>query len=242
MRSTNTNEVVLNSGNTIPVLGFGTYSFENDRKITEQAIHMALKLKPWANYAVPNEEDFEPLELESTWSAMEKCLELGFCKSIGVSNFSSSKLQTLLDFASVPPALNQVEMHPMWRQTKLREFCGDHKIHVTAYSPLGGPGNAWGSTAVVENPIIQSIALKHNATPAQVALRWGLTKGGSVVVKSFNQERMRENMGALDLRLDDQDLHGIEKMEERKIMRGEFHVNETTSPYKTIQELWDDEI
>lgn len=61
-------------------------------------------------------------------------------------------------------------MHPMWRQTKLREFCGDHKIHVTAYSPLGGPGNAWGSTAVVENPIIQSIALKHNATPAQVRL------------------------------------------------------------------------
>lgn len=76
----------------------------------------------------------------------------------------------------------------------------------------------------------------------KVALRWGFTKGASVVVKSFNQERMRENMGALDLRLDDQDLHDIEKMEERKIMRGEFHVNETTSPYKTIQELWDDEI
>lgn len=64
----------------------------------------------------------------------------------------------------------QVEMHPMWRQNKLRDYCRDHKIHVSAYSALGGPGNFWGSTAVVDNPIIQSIALKHNATPAQVRL------------------------------------------------------------------------
>lgn len=53
---------------------------------------------------------------------------------------------------------------------------------------------------------------------------------------------MKENMGAVDLRLDDQDLVAIERMEERKIMRGEFHVNGTTSPYKTIQQLWDGEI
>jgi len=58
----------------------------------------------------------------------------------------------------------------MWRQEKLRKTCGDHKIHVSAYSPLGGPGNAWGSTAVVNHPIIKSIALKHSATPAQVKL------------------------------------------------------------------------
>lgn len=56
----------------------------------------------------------------------------------------------------------------MWRQKKLREYCEERKIHVSAYSPLGGPGNAWGSTAVIENPIIKSIALKHNATPPQV--------------------------------------------------------------------------
>lgn len=61
-------------------------------------------------------------------------------------------------------------------------------------------------------------------------------------MKSFNKYRMKENMRALDLRLDDRDLLDIERMEERKIMRGEFLVNETTSPYKTIQDLWDDEI
>ncbi|GFZ15187.1 NAD(P)-linked oxidoreductase superfamily protein [Actinidia rufa] len=313
------NQVIrLNSGATIPIMGFGTYSAQNDREETKQAVQMALKmgyrhfdtakiygsepavgealtraiqsqmidredifltsklwssdhhdpvsalhqtletlgmeyvdmylvhwpvkLKPWATYAVPNEDDFERLDLETTWVGMEKCLDMGLCRSIGVSNFSTKKIQRLVDFASVPPAVNQVEMHPMWRQTKLREFCGDHKIHVSAYSPIGGPGNSWGSTAVINHPIIQSIAHKHRATPAQVALRWGLSKGSSVIAKSFNKGRMKENIGAVDLRLDDCDLCDIERMEEWKIMRGEFFVNETTSPYRTIEDLWDDEI
>lgn len=133
-------------------------------------------------------------------------------------------------------------MHPMWRQRKLRQICGENRIHVSAYSPLGAPGSFWGSPDVVNNPIIKSIALKHRATPAQVALRWGLSKGASAIVKSFNYERMKENMGALDLRLDDNDLLAIERMVERKIMRGDFLVNQTTSPYKSIQDLWDDEI
>ncbi|XP_044504430.1 NADPH-dependent aldo-keto reductase, chloroplastic-like [Mangifera indica] len=311
-------QVRLNSGVTMPVLGLGTYSFANDKATTELAVHSALKmgyrhfdtakiygsepalgnalneatiegcvkredvfvtsklwgsdhhdpvsalkqtlknlgmeyidmylvhwpvkLKPWAVYPVPNEEDFEKLDLEATWAGMEKCLELGLCRTIGVSNFSSKKIQRLLDFASVPPAVNQVEMHPMWRQSKLREVCAEHKIHVSAYSPLGGPGNSWGSTAVVEHPIIQSIALKHKATPAQVALKWGLSKGASVIVKSFNQERMKENMAAFNLKLDDEDLFQIDSLEEWKIMRGEFLINETTSPYRTLEDLWDYDI
>lgn len=202
-----------------------------------------MKLKPGANNAVPKEEEFEPeLDMEVTWRGMERCFDSGLCRAIGVSNFSSKKIETLLDFASVPPAVNQVEMHPMWKQRKLREVCGENKILVSAYSPLGAPGNAWGSTAVVDSPIIQSIALKHNATPAQVALQWGVSKGASVIPKSFSKDRMEENMGALDLWLDDQDILDIDKLGERKILRGDVYVNQTTSPYKTLEELWDDEI
>ncbi|KDP22435.1 hypothetical protein JCGZ_26266 [Jatropha curcas] len=312
-------QVRLNCGITMPVIGLGTYSFQNDDETTQLAVHNALqmgyrhfdtakvygsepaignalakaindqtvtredifvtsklwgcdhhdpvsalnqtleklgmeyvdmylvhwpvKLKPWVSYPVPNEEDFDKLlDIESTWAGMERCLDLGLCRCIGVSNFSSNKILSLLDSASVPPAVNQVEMHPLWRQAKLREVCGDYKIHVSAYSPLGGPGNAWGSTAVVDHPVIKSIALKHKATPAQVALKWGLSKGSSMIVKSFNQNRMKENIEALDLKLDNQDLLDIDKLEERKILRGEVYVNQTTSPYKTIEDLWDNEI
>ncbi|XP_065871776.1 NADPH-dependent aldo-keto reductase, chloroplastic [Euphorbia lathyris] len=206
-------------------------------------VHWPVKLKPWAWYTMPNEEDFEQnLEMEKTWAGMERCLDLGLCRSIGVSNFSTTKLIRLMDVASVPPAVNQVEMHPMWRQAKLRGVCAEYNIHVSAYSPLGGPGNAWGSTSVVDNPIIQSIALKHQLTPAQVALNWGLSKGCSMIVKSFNRNRMLENIQALDMKLDDRDITEIDKLEERKIMRAEVYVNDTTSPYKTIEQLWDGEI
>lgn len=73
-------------------------------------------------------------------------------------------------------------------------------------------------------------------------MKWGLSKGASVIVKSFNQNRLKENMEALDLKLDDQDFVDIDRLKEKKIMRGEVYVNETTSPYKTIEDLWDDEI
>lgn len=63
-----------------------------------------------------------------------------------------------------------------------------------------------------------------------------------MIVKSFNQERMKENIRAVDLKLDGEELMEIDKLEERKILRGEFLVNQTTSPYKTLEDLWDDEI
>lgn len=71
-------------------------------------VHWPVKLKPWVNYPVPNEDDFEKLDIEATWAGMEKCLEMGLCRCIGVSNFSSKKIEWLLDFASTPPDVNQV--------------------------------------------------------------------------------------------------------------------------------------
>lgn len=72
-------------------------------------VHWPVKLKPAGTCnAVPKEEEFEQLDMETTWTGMQKCFEMGLCRSIGVSNFSSKKIQDLLDFASVPPAVNQV--------------------------------------------------------------------------------------------------------------------------------------
>ncbi|KAK9142968.1 hypothetical protein Syun_012368 [Stephania yunnanensis] len=205
-------------------------------------VHWPVKLKEWANYPVPLEDDFEKLDMETTWAGMERCLDMGLCRGIGVSNFSCKKIEQLLDHGSSQPSVNQVEMHPIWRQKKLREFCNENRIHVTAYSPLGAPRTLWGSNVVVENPVIQSIAAKHNATPAQVALSWGISTGTTVVAKSFNQDRMEENLNALKLRLDEEDVIQIEALKERKIMRGEVFVHKTKSPYKTVDELWNGEI
>ncbi|KAH9331672.1 hypothetical protein KI387_003780, partial [Taxus chinensis] len=140
-------------------------------------IHWPINLRKGASHPNPKEEDFLPLDIESIWRGMEQCVELGLTKSIGVSNFSCKKLGDLLSYANISPAVNQVEMHPLWQQKKLRDYCSNVNIHVSAWSPLGGFGTYYGSNSVMENPVIEEIAKKHGKTVAQVLLRWGLEQG-----------------------------------------------------------------
>jgi len=76
-------------------------------------------------------ENFLPLDLPGTWGAMEKLYDLGKARAIGVSNFSSKKLENLLAIARVPPAVNQVECHPGWQQTKLKAVCQTKGVHLS---------------------------------------------------------------------------------------------------------------
>lgn len=109
-----------------------------------------------------------------TWKQMEKCVELGLAKSIGVSNFNSKQLKRILDNASMKPVTNQVEVHPYMNQKKLREFCRGHGIVVTAYSPLGSqhPSLKVGIPKILDHPTIAGLAQKLNKTPAQIVLRY----------------------------------------------------------------------
>eukprot|EP00250_Pteridium_aquilinum_P016888 c23344_g1_i1 orf=123-1055(+) len=168
----------------------------------------------------PALEDVQPLDIQQTWQGMEKCVELGFTKAIGVSNFSSKKVTELLKTASIPPAVNQVEMHPNWQQKQLRETCRKANINVSAWSPLGAPGTKWGNSAVLEHPVIKAIAEKHGKAPAQVALRWGLEQGVSVLPKSYNRTRVVENFQIFDWSLTAEDLEEIDKFQQRRNRTG----------------------
>lgn len=109
-----------------------------------------------------------PLDTKAVWEGMEECKKLGLTKGIGVSNFSCKKLEELLGVATIPPAVNQVEMNPLWQQKTLRQFCKANGIHITAYTPLGANNTKWGDNRVVGSDVIQQIAATHDKTPAQV--------------------------------------------------------------------------
>ncbi|RWR92025.1 NADP-linked oxidoreductase superfamily protein [Cinnamomum micranthum f. kanehirae] len=143
-------------------------------------------------------ESFAPLDIPGTWSAMEKLYDSGKARAIGVSNFSTKKLENLLSIARVPPAVNQVECHPGWQQTRLREFCQSKGVHLSAYSPLGSRGSTWVKSDILKDPILNMISEKLGKTPAQVALRWGLQMGQSVLPKSTNEYRIKENLDVFD--------------------------------------------
>ncbi|KAG4162787.1 hypothetical protein ERO13_D01G135301v2 [Gossypium hirsutum] len=101
-------------------------------------IHWPVSLKP-GKWEFPfMKEDLGPIYLKSEWEAMEECQALGLTKSLGVSNLSCKKLQTILSTAKIPPVVNQVEMNPLWQQKKLRKFC-EEKAYLSKLTLLWGP-------------------------------------------------------------------------------------------------------
>ncbi|KAJ4765228.1 NAD(P)-linked oxidoreductase superfamily protein [Rhynchospora pubera] len=135
---------------------------------------------------------------------MEECQRLGLTKSIGVSNFTTKKLEELLAFAKISPAVNQVEMNPSWRQQKLTEYCAQKGIIITAYSPLGGQSMS-GRNLVLTSDVLTEIANAKGKSVAQISLRWLYEQGASIVVKSFKKERLMENIEIFNWELTDEE-------------------------------------
>ncbi|KAI9070961.1 hypothetical protein K1719_047077 [Acacia pycnantha] len=179
-------------------------------------IHMPISAKP-GNSLFPPKEDIIPLDLKGVWAAMEECRKLGIAKSIGVSNFPVRTLESLLSVATVPPCLNQVEMSVTCQQKEVREYCKEKGIFVTAYSPLGNAGSAWGSNRILDNEILINIAKSHGKSVAQVALRWLHEQGVGFIARSFNKDRMKQNLEIFDWSLTQDDLEKISQIKQIRV-------------------------
>ncbi|XP_052206004.1 non-functional NADPH-dependent codeinone reductase 2-like isoform X2 [Diospyros lotus] len=187
-----------------------------------------------------NKKDLVPMDFKRVWEGMEECYRLGLAKNIGVSNFSCKKLHHLLLTASIAPVVNQVEMNPLWQQAKLREFCREKGIHITAYSVLGGIGTAWGSSKVLDCEVLGEIAQAKGKTVAQVCLRWVYEQGVSMAVKSFNKHRLKENIGIFDWMLSPEDCRKIDQIPQQRIFPGDIYISDD-GPFTSYEELWDGE-
>ncbi|ESW06062.1 hypothetical protein PHAVU_010G016800 [Phaseolus vulgaris] len=199
-------------------------------------IHWPVRMKS-GSVEFKNENLIQP-DIPSTWRAMEALYDSGKARAIGVSNFSSKKLQDLLDIARVPPAVNQVELHPGWQQPKLHAFCESKGIHISGYSPLGSP--EFLKSDILKNPVVVEIAEKLGKTPAQVALRWGLQSGHSVLPKSTNESRIIGNFDVFDWCIPEELIAKFSEIKQDRLLKATFFTDETYGAYKTIEELWDD--
>ncbi|XP_021769588.1 NADPH-dependent aldo-keto reductase, chloroplastic-like isoform X2 [Chenopodium quinoa] len=189
-----------------------------------------------------NPERYVPADIPSTWKAMEALYDSGRVRAIGVSNFSIKKLDNLLEAARVTPAVNQVECHPMWPQEKLHEFCKTKSIHLSGYSPLGSQGAGAKNRSILADPILTTIAKELGKSPAQVALRWGLQKGHSVLPKTSNEARLKENLDVFDWSIPENLLCKLSEIKQEKFVKGVEMVHETFAGYKSVEELWDEQV
>lgn len=162
--------------------------------------YVDLLLIHWPNTDVP---------LEETFRAMRELKDDGLVNHIGVSNFTVELLdKALLETDEI--IANQVEMHVFHQQQKLHRYCMNNRLFLTAYSPLA-------RGRVTENEVLQEIGEKYDKTAAQVALRWLIQQENVLAIpKAVPEELQRENLGATEFKLADEDMQRIFKLDERK--------------------------
>lgn len=207
-------------------------------------IHWPVAFRPGTIFPESPDDYLSPEEapLHETWEGMQKAVEQGLCRYIGVSNFSTAKLGALISQASVTPVVNQVECHPFLAQTELLHYCQDHGIALTAYSPLGSGDRAAGFKKVdepvpLQDPMVLAVADKHNVTAGQVLIAWALERSTSVIPKSSNPERLRQNFEAAELQLEEEDMALIDGLDRGyRLIDGSFWCPQG-SPY-TLEWLW----
>jgi 2,5-diketo-D-gluconate reductase A len=161
--------------------------------------------------ALPGEFD----ETVGAYKALEKLYDDGKVRAIGVSNFMPNHLDLLLAETEVVPAVNQIEVHPYFRQSDVLDIDDQLGILNQAWSPIGGitfyRDGSHGST--LQDPVIGEIATANGKSPAQVMLRWHLQQGRQAIPKSVTPSRIQENFDIFDFELTADQLAAIDALD-----------------------------
>lgn len=144
--------------------------------------------------------------LES-WKSLIELQKEGKAKSIGVSNFPIEQLEEIIAETGVVPVMHQIELHPEFQQSELRDYHADKGILTEAWSPLGQGGD------ILQNPAITGIAEAHGADAGQVIIAWHLAIGNVVIPKSVTPERIVSNFAAAQLELTHEEIEKINALD-----------------------------
>lgn len=145
----------------------------------------------------------------TSWKQMESLYKEGLVKAIGVCNFHEHHLERLLEIASVIPAVNQVELHPLLSQGKLQLFCKAKGIAMQAYSPV-----ARMNPKLVNNEVLLRISREHHKTVPQIIIRWDIQHGIITIPKSANGLRIHQNINIFDFELTEDEMQEIDALNE----------------------------
>ena len=157
----------------------------------------------------------------NTWQVFEKLQSSGVIKSIGVSNFSIHDLELLKEASDITPAVNQIEMHPLFQNPELISYCQTNGSAIQAYAPLA-------RGAYANSPLMIEIGKQHQKTPAQIGLRWLVQQNISVIPKSGQKNHIEENSKIFDFSLTEEEMSAISAMNTGQRITG---VPEDMVPY-----------
>ena len=142
-----------------------------------------------------------------TWREMEKLYDEGLVKNLGFANCHQHHIEDILRICKVKPVVNQVEVHPLFTQKPLIEFCKNQGIQVEAYSPI-----AQNNDRLRSNRVLKGIALKYGKSLHQIILRWHIENGIIPIPRSTNIKRMEQNIDVFDFSLTQEEIIAIDKI------------------------------
>lgn len=165
------------------------------------------------HWPMPNRAD---LDMVATWKAMTKLLEDGRLRSIGVSNFLPEHIERISQATGVMPVNNQIELHPQFMNRSSADYCRQHGIAVTAWSPLA-------RGRVFDTPQVTTVAQQLGVTPAQAVLRWHIQLGNVVIPKSVTPARIAANLDIDSFELSSQQMELISSLDQGEAGRSGKH-------------------
>ena len=139
------------------------------------------------------------------YTKLEAAYKAGKLRSIGISNFNESEIEDVLAHCEIAPALIQVECHPYFPQTALKELLSKHDIALQAWYPLGGRDNK----SILNEPVFAELAEKYGKTAAQVIMRWHIQQGNIVIPGSKTPAHIVDNIEIFDFELSGEDMAAI---------------------------------
>lgn len=178
-------------------------------------IHFPVALKHGDEF-LPTDENgvmiFEDVDYIDTWRELEKAVDDGLVRSIGISNFNKEQTKRILNIARIRPSVNQIELHPYLKQHKLVDYLRGEGIVVIGYSPLGSPDSPFlndDSPSLLEHPVLHEIATTYRKSVAQILIRYQIDRGIIVLPKSITRSRIFSNFDVFDFKLSADDLETI---------------------------------
>lgn len=142
-----------------------------------------------------------------TYKEMEKLYKDGYIRVLGVANCHQHHLKCLLDNCEIVPAINQIEVHPLFTQKPLIEYCQSNGIAIEAYTPL-----ARNDDRLSKNPILKTLSKKYNKTIQQIILRWDIQLGIIPIPRAMNPNRQLQNINIFDFELTQEELNAIDSI------------------------------
>ncbi|KAI9487352.1 MAG: 4-dihydromethyltrisporate dehydrogenase [Benjaminiella poitrasii] len=167
------------------------------------------------------EDEFkqEKSPMQDCWREMERLVDDGLVRNIGISNFNVQAIVDLLTYARIRPAVLEIEHHPYLQQKRLIDWAKKEEMQVIAYASFGStafsglPKHLEHLPNLMEHPVINKIAEKHSLNSGQVLLAWAVQREIIVIPKTVNEERMKINLETFNVKLDEQDLKDIAGLE-----------------------------